>query len=322
MKVKWPIVVALAIVLMAGPASAGEQIKIAVSIWLGYAPLYLAKEKGFFQKRGLDVDVVVINSPVDRRAAFAADRIQGFATTVDTLVMTAAAETPIPVKQVLVLDASHGADGLVAKKEIKTIQDLKGKTVAGQMGGGASYFWLNWVLTQNGMKLADLKMVDMRAPDAGAAFVAEKVDAAVTWEPWLHRAKATPHGHVLYSSDKTPGIIVDSLGFKPEFLAKRGEDVKKIVAAWNEAIAFMKTNTAEADAIMAKFSNLTPDIFAIEKAGVIFYGAKENKDWFGTAAKPGQLYTTSQRAADVWHDLKLIKAKPKVADLVDASFLE
>jgi NitT/TauT family transport system substrate-binding protein len=319
MKAKWSIVLALAIVLMAGPALAGEQIKIAVSVWLGYAPLYLAKEKGFYQKRGLDVDVVVINSPVDRRAAFAADRIQGFATTVDTLVMTAAAETPIPVKQVLVLDASHGADGLVAKKDIKTIKDLKGKTVAGQMGGGASYFWLNWVLTQNGMKLSDLKMVDMRAPDAGAAFVAEKVDAAVTWEPWLHRAKATPHGHVLYSSDKTPGIIVDSLGFKPEFLAKRGDDVKKIVAAWNEAIAFMQSNSAEADAIMAKFSNLTPEIFAIEKAGVIFYGAKENREWF---AAGGKLQMTSRRAADVWYDLKLIKSKPNVTGLIDGSFLE
>jgi NitT/TauT family transport system substrate-binding protein len=309
----------LASVLVTGTAFAGENIKIAMSIWLGYAPFYLAKEKGFFQKRGLDVDVVVINSPVDRRAAFAADRIQGFATTVDTLVMTAAAETPIPVKQVLVLDASHGADGIVAKKDIKNIQDLKGKTVAGQMGGGASYFWLNYVLTQNGMKLSDLKMVDMRAPDAGAAFVAEKVDAAITWEPWLHRAKATPHGHVLYSSDKTPGIIVDSLGFKPEFLAKRGDDVKKIVAAWNEAVDYMGKNPQDADAIMAKFSNLTPDIFAIEKAGVIFYGAKENKDWFTSG---GKLHTTSQRAADVWYDLKLIKSKPKVADLIDGSFLE
>jgi NitT/TauT family transport system substrate-binding protein len=169
------------------------------------------------------------------------------------------------------------------------------------------------------MKLSDLKMVDMRAPDAGAAFVAEKVDAAITWEPWLYRAKNAPHGHVLYASDKTPGIIVDSLGVKPEFAAKRGDDVKKIIAAWNEAIAFMQTNTAEADAIMAKFSNLTPEILAIEKAGVIFYGAKENKEWF---AAGGKLDATSQRAADVWFDLKLIKAKPKVTDLIDGSFLE
>jgi NitT/TauT family transport system substrate-binding protein len=299
-----------------------EPIKLGMSTWLGYAPLYLAKEKGFYQKRGVDVEIVIIQSPVDRRAAFAADRIQGFATTVDTLVMTAAAETPIPVKQVLVLDASHGGDGIVAKKEIKTIQDLKGKTVAGQMGGGASYFWLNYVLMQHGMKLSDLKMVDMRAGDAGAAFVAGKVDAAVTWEPWLSRAKNTPHGHVLYSSDKTPGIIVDSLGFKPEFLAKNGSAVKKIISAWNEAIEFASQNPSEADAIMGKFANLTADIFAIEKAGVIFYGSKGNREFFGTPEKPGTLYTTTQRAIDIWYELKLIKSKPKVSDLIDASFLE
>jgi NitT/TauT family transport system substrate-binding protein len=310
------------IFLVAGSAFGAEPIKLGMSTWLGYAPLYLAKEKGFYQKRGLDVEIVVIQSPVDRRAAFAADRIQGFATTVDTLVMTAAAETPIPVKQVLVLDASHGGDGIVAKKEIKTLQDLKGKTVAGQMGGGASYFWLNYVLMQNGMKLSDLKMVDMRAGDAGSAFVAGKVDAAVTWEPWLSRAKNTPHGHVLYSSDKTPGIIVDSLGFKPEFLAKNGASVRKIIEAWNEAIDFATKNPQEADAIMGKFANLTADIFAIEKAGVIFYAAKGNREFFGTPGKPGILYSTTQRAADIWFDLKLIKSKPKVADLIDASYLE
>jgi NitT/TauT family transport system substrate-binding protein len=322
MKKRWILGVMVLVFLVSGSAFGAEPIKIGMSTWLGYAPLYLAKEKGFFQKRGIDVETVVIQSPVDRRAAFAADRIQGFATTVDTLVMTAAAETPIPVKQVLVMDASHGGDGIVAKKEIKSLQDLKGKTVAGQMGGGASYFWLNYVLMQNGMKLSDLKMVDMRAGDAGAAFVAGKVDAAITWEPWLSRAKNTPHGHVLYSSDKTPGIIVDSLGFKPEFLARNGAAVKKIVAAWNEAVEFAAKTPSEADAIMGKFANLTADIFAIEKAGVIFYGAKGNREFFGTPDKPGTLYTTTQRAADVWFDLKLIKAKPKVADLIDASFLE
>ena len=106
--------------LIGGPAFAAEPIKLGMSSWIGYAPLYLAKEKGFFQKQGIDVEIVVIESPADRRAAFAADKIQGMATTVDTHVMTAAAENPIPVKQVLALDDSHGGDGIVAKKEIKT----------------------------------------------------------------------------------------------------------------------------------------------------------------------------------------------------------
>src|SRR5574341_1036502 len=317
MKKAWVVGMMVLALLIGGAAFAGEPIKLGMSTWLGYAPLYLAKEKGLFQKRGIEVEVVVIESPADRRAAFAADKIQGMATTVDTHVMTAAAENPIPVKQVLALEDSHGGDGMVAKKEIKTIKDLKGKTVAAQLGAGASYFWLNYVLAQNGMKLSDLKAIDMKAGDAGAAFVAGKVDAAVTWEPWLSRAKETPFGHVLLSSDKTPGIIVDSLAFKPDYLKKRGADVKKIVAGWYEAVKFAADNPKEADPIMAKFTGQKPEEFTKEKTGVRFYGDKENREYFGTAQKPGLLYTVTQRAADLWFDFKLIKTKPKAADLID-----
>ena len=307
--------------LIAGSAVGAEPIKLGMSTWLGYAPLYLAKEKGFFKKQGIDVEIVVIESPADRRAAFAADKIQGMATTVDTHVMTAAAENPIPVKQVLALDDSYGGDGIVAKKEIKTIKDLKGKTVAAQLGAGASYFWLNYILKENGMKLSDLKMIDMKAGDAGSAFVAGKVDAAVTWEPWLSKAKATPFGQVLLSSDKSPGIIVDSLAFKPDFLKKEAAAVTKIVAGWNEAVKFAVENPKEADAIMAKFTGQKPEEFTKEKSGVRFYGMKENKEYFGTPKKPGLLYKVTQRAADLWFELKLIKTKPKAADLIDGSFL-
>ncbi|HWU40458.1 MAG TPA: ABC transporter substrate-binding protein [Candidatus Acidoferrum sp.] len=321
MKKVWGVGMTVLIFLLGGFAFAGEPIKLGMSTWLGYAPLYLAKEKGLFQKRGIEVEIVVIESPADRRAAFAADKIQGMATTVDTHVMTAAAENPIPVKQVLAMDDSNGGDGIVAKKEIKTVKDLKGKTVAAQLGAGASYFWLNYVLSQNGLKLSDIKAVDMKAGDAGAAFVAGKVDAAVTWEPWLSKAKETPFGGVLLSSDKTPGIIVDSLAFKPAYLKEHGDDVKKIVAAWNEAVKFAADNAKEADAIMAKFTNQKPEEFTKEKSGVRFYGEKENKEYFGTPQKPGSLYRVTQRAADVWYELKFIKSKPKAADLIDGSFL-
>jgi NitT/TauT family transport system substrate-binding protein len=321
MKKTWVVGMMLFVLLIGGTALAGEPIRLGMSTWLGYAPLYLAKEKGLFQKRGIEVEIVVIESPADRRAAFAADKIQGMATTVDTHVMTAAAENPIPVKQVLAMDDSNGGDGIVAKKEIKTVKDLKGKTVAAQLGAGASYFWLNYVLSQNGLKLSDIKAVDMKAGDAGAAFVAGKVDAAVTWEPWLSKAKETPFGGVLLSSDKTPGIIVDSLAFKPAYLKAHGDDVKKIIAGWNEAVKFAAENPKDADPIMAKFTGQKPEEFTKEKTGVRFYGEKENKEYFGTPQKPGSLYKVTQRAADVWFELKFIKTKPKAADLIDGSYL-
>jgi NitT/TauT family transport system substrate-binding protein len=59
--------------LLAGSNLAAEPIKLGMSTWLGYAPLYLAKEKGFFQKVGLYVEIVFIESPGlygDRMASY------------------------------------------------------------------------------------------------------------------------------------------------------------------------------------------------------------------------------------------------------------
>ena len=105
------------------------------------------------------------------------------------------------------------------------------------------------------------------------------------------------------------------------YLKAHGDDVKKIVAAWNEAVKFAADNPTDADAIMAKFTNQKPEEFTKEKAGVRFYGEKENREYFGTAQKPGSLYKVTQRAADLWYELKFIKTKPKATDLIDGSFL-
>jgi len=59
---------------------ARNPIKLGMSTWVGYAPPILSQEKGFFPEKRVDVEVIVIESPADRRAAFAADKIQGMAT--------------------------------------------------------------------------------------------------------------------------------------------------------------------------------------------------------------------------------------------------
>jgi len=73
MKTSWILAVAAFIFLFTGSAFSAEPIKLGLSTWLGYAPLYLAKEKGFFQKRGLYVEIVFIESPGlygDRMASY------------------------------------------------------------------------------------------------------------------------------------------------------------------------------------------------------------------------------------------------------------
>ena len=64
---------------------------------------------------------------------------------------------------------------------------------------------------------------------AGAAFVANKVDAAVTWEPWLSRGKKTDFGHLLVDSSTTPGLITDVIIVTKDYVAKHPKEVLEFV---------------------------------------------------------------------------------------------
>ncbi|MGQ9857287.1 MAG: ABC transporter substrate-binding protein [Thermodesulfobacteriota bacterium] len=315
----WLLVLVLCGALVPAGAWAAEKILIGMSNWIGYAPLYLAQEKGLFKARGLDVEVKIIEKVADRRAALAAGHIQGMCTTADAHVITAAND--IPVRMVLALDDSYGGDGIVASQSIKSVEDLKGKNVAGHKGG-ATLFWTNYVLTQHKMKLSDINMIDMTAGDAASAFVAGKVDAAITWEPHLSRAAREGKGHVLLDSRKTPGVIVDALAFRPDFIEKNPDAVAKIVQAWFEALDYHKKNPDEANAIMAKFTKDTPESYKQHIEGVRFYGLQENKAYFGTREKPGELYKVVERALDLWMETKQIPKRVEPSSVIDGSFIK
>src|SRR5208282_1804919 len=120
----------------------------------------------------------------------------------------------------------------------------KGKRVAVNEGS-VSEFFLDVLLSKNGLKPSDLQSVNMTAGDAGTAFVAKRVDAAVTWEPWLSRGKATDFGHLLIDSSSTPGLITDVFIVKTDWAAAHPKEVAAIVKSWNEAVAYYQAHPDE-----------------------------------------------------------------------------
>jgi len=211
----------------------------------------------------------------------------------------------------------------VARKDIRSIADLKGKSVAFSEGS-VSEFYLNVVLAKAGLEASDLTPVNMAAPEAGAAFVANKVDAAVTWEPWLSRGKQTEFGHLLVDSSTTPGLITDVVIATKDYVAKHGKETKAVVAAWNEAVAFQRAHPDEANAIMAKGVGgwlKDPKVFAATLTGIKFYGAEDNKAFYGTASKPGPLTATVQAAIDVWSSHGKLSVKVSPPDLINYTFV-
>jgi NitT/TauT family transport system substrate-binding protein len=312
--------VALLQVLDSVPARS-DTVRIAHSTWVGYGPLYIAREKGIFKKNGVDVDLIVMEDPKERFPTLMADKIQMIASTVDTALLYL--KKPNDFQYVVAIDDSNGGDGIVAIKDIKTIADLKGRKVAVNEGS-VSEFYLNVLLAKAGLKEADLNTVNMTAGDAGGAFVAKRVDAAVTWEPWLSKGKATDFGHLLVDSSTTPGLITDVIIVKTSWANTHQKDIAGIVRSWNEAVAYYRSNPDEAIAIMAKGVGgwlKDPKEFKATLPGIKFYGADDNKAFFGTKAKPGPLATTVKAAIDVWSSHGKLQVKVTPADLINYSYV-
>lgn len=290
--------IALGTVLgLSAPASANQELTIAHSTWVGYGPLYIARDKGFFEEEGLDVDLVVMEDVKTRMPALAAGRIDVAVTTIDTVLAFYSPEHPL--SYLFALDDSRGGDGIVAGKDIKTIADLKGKSIA-FTEGSVSQFFLSVLLKDAGMKLSDINALNMSAGDAGAAFVAQKVDAAVTWEPWLTRGKDTDHGHVLVDSTKTPGLITDIMVTTNDMLEKNRPAMEGLYRAWSKAIAWQKDNVEEADEIMAKGVGgwlEDPAVFAETRAGIVFHDDAMNKTFMDPANEGGILGTIENAKA-------------------------
>lgn len=324
MKRLWVILGCVLSLVVASAAGAAEPIKIGYPIWVGFGPIYLAHSKGFFKAQGVDVDLQVIDDTKVGMAALAAKRIEAYGATPNTVLLYAKADNPFTM--VMTLDDSKGGDGIVANKDIKSVKELKGKKIA-FLEGSIAQFYLAYLLKREGMTEKDITPVNMGSTgDAGAAFVAGRVDAAVVWEPWLSKGKSAPHGHVLIDSSKTPGLIIDTLAFRQDVVKNRPDDVRKVVRGIGQAVDFWRKNPKEAVEIMTKGLGgwlKEPKDFDEALSGATLYGIQENRAFMGTKAKPGPMFQTVQGAIDFWRQTgKLVWPEVKAADVIDPSFLE
>jgi NitT/TauT family transport system substrate-binding protein len=312
------VLLALAALLCATAAQAGTPVKIAHATWVGYGPLYIAKAKGMFDKYGLDVELLIIEDESQYAAALASGNIDGLGNVLDREVIHYAKGTEETV--LFAMDESSGGDGIVAGPDITSLADLKGKTV-GLDKSSTSYFFFLTALQTAGVKEEEVNIMEMGASDAGAAFVAGNLDAAVTWEPWLSNAGQREGGHVLVSSKDFPRTIVDVLVLRKAFAAKHPEAPVGLTKAWYEAVAWYKANPEEGNEIMGKAMGLPASDMAEMAAGVTFFGKKANLAFFDKA-EVNDIFEVAERAGTFWQAKGILTAPLNVNALVTDRYVK
>ena len=308
------ILAAAGIVLLASPASAQTKVAIGMSGWTGFAPLTLAKEVGIFAKNGLDVTIKKIPQ-ASRHLAIASGDIQCAATTVETWVAWNA--NGVATTQLFQLDKSYGADGMAVRNDVKSIKDVKGKTVAASAPGTAPYFTLAWFLKKNGLTVKDVTVVNMEPGPAAQAFIAGQNDVAMTYEPYLSAVRgASDKGKIIATTLDYP-MIMDTFGCTPKFIADNEAAVKALTKSYFEALEMIKTDEKKAYEIMGADVKQSGEKFGESAKYLRWQDQEANKKFFS-----GEHAAFSKEAADLLLEIGVIKQIPDLSKLADPRFVQ
>ena len=233
-----------------------ETIKFATNPWPGYDPLYVARDKGFFEEAGLDVTLVDLTSLGASRRAFERGQVDGCGATLVEILLTADQSGTRP-QIAAVVDYSNGADVLVGEARIAGPAGLRERRVAIEPGT-LHIQLLALALASVQLSVRDVILVPMPQNAMPNAFAEGLVSAAVCFPPESNRILEAG-GKVLFHSGQVPGQVVDTLVFDSAFVSRRGPDVPAFVAAYYKAVGLMASHPDEAHAIMARRENMSVD---------------------------------------------------------------
>nr|WP_297351159.1 ABC transporter substrate-binding protein [uncultured Caldimonas sp.] len=299
------------------PRPAAAELKVGVSDWPGWVAWYVAEQKGYFKKHGADVKLVWFANYTDSISALSSGQLDANSQTwSDTLGPLAKG---LPLKAVLVNDNSAGNDALMVSPKIKGFADLKGKSIALEQYS-ISHFVLATALTKNGMKPSAVKIVNLAAGDAAAAFMSGRVDAAVVWNPWVNQIQASGKGRALFTSKDMPGLIPDLLVAQDKAIQAKRKDLVGMIRAWFDTEKFIREQPAEAAKIMSKVVGMKPAEYQVFLPGTRFFDAAANRAAFD-AAQPQSLAAVAPTIAGFLSEHKLIDGKPDAAKGIDGSLL-
>jgi NitT/TauT family transport system substrate-binding protein len=302
-----------------GAGIARAEIKVGLSDWPGWVAWYIAEQQGYFKKHGAKVKLVWFPNYTDSIAALSAGQLDANSQTwSDTMTPLAKG---INVKAVLVNDNSAGNDALMVGPGIKSFADLKGKSIALEQYS-VSHFILATALARNGLDIKDVKIVNLSAGDAAAAFLAGRVQATVVWNPWVSKIESSGKGRALFTSRDMPGLVPDLLVAHGKALndkSKRAELVG-MVQAWFDTEAFIRAHPDEAIRIMSKVVSLKPEEYKVFLPGTRFFNAADNAAALDPK-QPQSLVTVGPTIHRFLSDNKLVEGRVDYAAGVDASLL-
>lgn len=242
----------------AGPPAAGlTPVTIGYVPVSIYAPLFVAKELGYYEEFGLDVTLTANTGGSDLIALTAAGNLDISAAGAGPAFWNAnAQDLPITVIAPGHQEGSPVATPLMISRAacesgaITSVADLAGKRVSVNAPGGTE-FWLGSALATAGLTIDDVEEQFLPFPDAVAALDSGAIDAAMIGEPLATRAELDGFAVRLLPDFPVQGIQPTTIIANDDFLAANPAVATGFVAAYLKASRALSGDGFKDPAVLA-----------------------------------------------------------------------
>ena len=300
-------------------AHAAQPLKIGYSDWPGWVAWQVAIDKDWFKEAGVPVEFEWFDYTASMDA-FAAGKIDAVTMTNGDALVTGA--TGGKSVMVLITDYSNGNDMIIGRPGVRSLQALKGKKVAVEMGFVEHLLLLNG-LKKAGMKESDVTLVNAKTNEMPQMLASGDVAAIGAWQPISGQAlKAVPGARPIYTSADEPGLIYDVLAVNPASAKQRRADWLKVVKVWDRVVKYINDPKTQPDAvkIMAARVGVSPETYLPLLKGTKLLSLDEAKKIYVKGDGFKTLYG-STRIADEFNVANEVYKKPQdVNSYLDASF--
>ena len=242
------VVVAIGAFFLLG--GAGEEVTI------GYLPsdhdaaLFVADSQGKFQENGIKTKLVQFNNGGDLMTAMASGDVDVGYVGITPVLSSIAKGVPVKV----ISAAQTEGSGIVVAKDsgINAVSDLAGKKIATPGEASIQHMLLTYYLQQNGMSISDLKVSSMKVPSMNDALKTDKIDGAITFEPYVSIAEKNGAKVLAGSQDILPDHPCCVVAASDKFINDHPNETVKILEIHKNATDFINNNTDEAAGLLPK----------------------------------------------------------------------
>lgn len=246
------------LVLVWAPVTAADKVIISYSSRsYAFLPAQIAVVKGFFKDENLEPLLIQMRSQVTVPALLSGE--VHYTLSFGNIIGSAMAGLPFKILSVLTDKPLHS---LVARPDIKTIAELRGKRIGSQRIGGSDQLAAEAILQAKGIDVKDVQFITLGGDEPVRVEMLRKnlVDAICTVPPGPVRLAREGYNVLGGPKDLKIGSPISAVAATDTRLKTHREETKKVLRAVLRGLRAMHERRDDTIAIMSKWLSQSADV--------------------------------------------------------------